>query len=94
MRHGSVQSDKGESLFLHQRLDDGQEGGELRDNDHLVIRMISMDPCHLLDDSIHFAAGNIHMNVRHGCSCCRGDVIIILIIASRCNSKIVKKFTG
>ena len=93
MGHGTIESDKRESLLLHERLNDGEKRGELRDNNHLVIWTISVDPLHLLDDSIDLATGHIHVNISHGCCCGHRDVIFILIVASLWNIMIVNLLT-
>ena len=65
MTHSSIKPYKWEAIVSHEGLDDGEERCELRDDNNLVIRMISLDPEHLLESSVDLAAGDCDLNVLH-----------------------------
>ena len=51
--HGAVQPREGDVEISEQRLDDGEEAGELADHDHAVLGPVPLEPQHLLQDSVH-----------------------------------------
>ena len=51
--HAAVQPSVAEIVKPQQRLDDGEETGELRDHNHTVLGVVPPDPQHVLQDGIH-----------------------------------------